>query len=229
VEPEAAAGKAGGAVPGARRRVGAGPRRLDPSRDAAILRAAFEGVAEHGYDRLTMDDIAARAGVGKAAIYRRWPSKAAVVVSAIGWRREQMGAAPVPDTGSLRGDVDAVVAMVPEFTEHDQSAIGVILGVATAATRDPALAAALHEHLLEHARRQLREILGQAVDRGEIPRGRDLTLVPDVLFGLNAMRLVTGQPIDRAWIRQVFEQVILPLVTAPLPAPASRPRQAPGT
>lgn len=227
MKPEAAAGRGGSAVPGARRRVGAGPRRLDPSRDAAILRAAFEGVAEHGYDRLTMDDIATRAGVGKAAIYRRWRSKAAVVVSAIGWWREQVGAAAVPDTGSLRGDVDAAVALVPELTEHDQGAMGVVLGVATAATSDPALAAALHEFVLERAR-MVMVILGRAVDRGEIPRGRSLALVPDVLFGLNALRMMTGQPIDRAYIRQVFDDVILPLVTLPVPAPALPPRQVPG-
>lgn len=226
MEPETAAGRGGG-EPGARRRVGSGPRRLDPSRDAAIMRAALEGVAEHGYDRLTMDDIAARAGVGKGAIYRRWPSKAAVVISAIGWWREQAGAISVPDTGSLRGDIDAAVAMVPEFTEHDRSMMSLILGVATAATRDQALAAALHEHVLERARAVM-VIFGRAADRGEIPRGRDLALVPDVLFGLNALRLATGQPIDRAYIRQVFDDVILPLVTAPLPAPAPRSRPAPG-
>ena len=57
------------------------PGRLDRSLDAAILDATLAGVAELGYDRLNMDDIASRAGVGKAAIYRRWPSKAVVVLS----------------------------------------------------------------------------------------------------------------------------------------------------
>src|SRR5450755_1432516 len=94
--PGVVVNRVGGGIGGGQRRVGAGPRRLDPARDAAILRAALEGLAELGYDRLSMDDIAARAHVGKAAIYRRWPSKAAVVVGAVAWWREQMGTVAVP-------------------------------------------------------------------------------------------------------------------------------------
>jgi AcrR family transcriptional regulator len=203
--------------PGERGRVGAGPRRLDPSRNAAILQATLDGLADLGYDRLSMDDIAARAHVGKAAIYRRWPSKAAVAVAAMVWWREQMGPLVIPDTGSLRGDVEAIIANVPDFDDGDRSVISVLLGLATAASRDQELSAALREHALARPRQGFREILGRAVARGEIPHGRDLALVPDVLFGLNALRVMTGQPIDRAYIRSVFEDVIIPLVTAPMP------------
>jgi AcrR family transcriptional regulator len=224
VELRDAVNSGDGDARGGQRTVGAGPRRLDPSRDAAILRAALEGLAEFGYDRLTMDDIAARAHVGKAAIYRRWPSKAAVVVGSIVWWREQMGTVELPDTGSLRGDVDALIAAGPDLDDGDRSMIGVVLGVATAATHDPALADALQEHVLARPRQLLAAMLGRAVARGEIPAGRDLTLVPDVLFGMNALRLFTGQAIDRAFVRRVFDDVILPLVTAPVPGgPASLP------
>jgi AcrR family transcriptional regulator len=201
-------------------RVGTGPRRLDPALDAAILQAVLAGLAEHGYDRLSMDDIAARAHVGKAAIYRRWPSKAAVVAGAILWWREQVATITAPDTGSLRGDAEAVIAAVPDFDDADRGIIGVILGVATAAAHDPGLATALEEHALARPREALAAILARAADRGEIPPGRDLTLVPDVLLGLNLLRLVTGRPIDRAFVRHVVEDVILPLVTAPLPGPS---------
>jgi len=197
-----------------RRKVGAGPRRLDPALDAAILEATFDGLAELGYDRLSMDDIAARAHVGKAAIYRRWSSKADVVVAVMIRWREQMGATAVPDTGSLRGDVEAIVAMVPDIGEEDRNILGVLLGLATAAARDPALATAFRDHALSRYRQALRAVLDRAVTRGEIPRDRDLTLVPDILFGLNALRIMTGQPIDKAFIRRVFDDVILPLVTA---------------
>jgi AcrR family transcriptional regulator len=198
-------------------KVGARRRRLDPARDAAILEAAFDGLAEVGYDRLSMDDIAARAHVGKAAIYRRWSTKADVVVAAMIRWREQMGAMTVPDTGSLRGDAEAIVAMVPDFGEEDRNVLGVLLGLATAAARDPALATALRDHALSRSRQALRAVLDRAVARGEIPPDRDLTLVPDILHGLNALRLMTGQPIDKAFIRRVFDDVILPLVTAPVP------------
>jgi AcrR family transcriptional regulator len=199
------------------RKVGAGPRRLDPSRDAAILAATFDGLAEVGYERLSMDDIAARAHVGKAAIYRRWRSKPEVAVAAMIWWREQIGAVAIPDTGSLRGDLDAIVAMVPEFEGDDRNSLSVLLGLANAARHDPELAAAIRDHALARSRKSFREVLDRAVARGEIPPGRDLALVPDVLHGMNALRIVTGQPIDKAFVRRVFDDVILPLVTAPVP------------
>src|ERR1700723_3347359 len=86
------------------------PGGLDRSLDATILDAALAGVAEQGFDRLSMDDIASRAGVGKAAIYRRWPSKAVVVADAIAHWRRRLGPVEPPNTGSLRGDIDALIA-----------------------------------------------------------------------------------------------------------------------
>jgi hypothetical protein len=92
---------------------------------------------------------------------------------------------------------------------------GVILGVATAAGRDPALAAALDEHVLSWPRQVLSAVFDAAVARGEIPPGRDLTLVPDIFIGLNMLRLMMGQPGDHAFFRRVFEDIVLPLATAP--------------
>jgi AcrR family transcriptional regulator len=192
--------------------VGGGGRRLDTSRDSAILRAALEALAECGYDRLTMDDVAARAHAGKGALYRRWPSKAALVVDAVVAWRQEFAPLSIPDTGSLRGDVEAVIANVP-MTDVGQVAL--IVGLATAASRDPELRAALSEHVLEHPRRAIREMLDRAVERGEIPRDRVLDLVPDVIIGLNALRVLTGADADRAFFRRVFDEVVYPLVTGP--------------
>jgi AcrR family transcriptional regulator len=187
--------------------------RFDRSLDGAIMDAALRGLADRGYDKLSMDDIASRARVGKAAIYRRWPTKAAVVADAIAhWRR---GLSPVepPNTGSLRGDIEALVASTPDFVEADLNTLQVIAGVATAAARDPVLAAALDELVLSQPRRIVNAMLDQAMARGEIPTGRDLTLIPDVALGLNLLRMVTGRPIDRVFVRRVLEDVILPLAT----------------
>lgn len=193
------------------------PGRLDRSRDPQILDAALRGVAELGYDRLTMDDIAARAGVGKAAIYRRWPSKPVVIADAIAhWRRHQ-GSVEPPDTGSLRSDIEAIVAAVPEFDDAGLSTIQVIVGVATAAMHDPVLAAALDDLVLSPPRQMIRLLLDHAQARGEIPPGRDLSLIPDVALGLNVLRVITGRPIDRVFVRRVLEDVILPLAGAPAP------------
>jgi hypothetical protein len=152
-----------------------------------------------------------------------------VVAAAIGGWRAQLATSEVPDTGTLRGDIEALIVMVPDFGDAERQTISVILGAATAASRDPALAAALDEHVLGRSREVLGGVLARAVARGEIPPGRDLTLVPDVLLGLNALRLVTGRPAGRAFIRKVFEDVVLPLVTAPVPAPPpAGPRRSSG-
>src|SRR5258705_12101241 len=83
--------------------------RLDRSRDPAILNAALAALTENGYDATNMDDIAARAGVGKAAIYPRWSSKAALITDTLGsWRPDPL-THEGPDTGSLAGDLDAIV------------------------------------------------------------------------------------------------------------------------
>src|SRR6516162_5698232 len=108
-------------------------RPLDSSRRAVILEAALEGLAERGYDRLTMDEIAARAHAGKGALYRRWPSKAALVADALIAWREQLAPLQTPSTGSLRGDIEAIIEQVPHFTDADRRMMGVISGVATAA------------------------------------------------------------------------------------------------
>jgi AcrR family transcriptional regulator len=188
--------------------------RWDASLEGAILDAALAAVAELGYDRLTMDDLASRAGVGKAAIYRRWSSKAVVVAEAIAHWRRGRGPEQPPDTGTLRGDLDALVSAVPDYSETDVNTIKVIVGVATAAMHDAVLAAALDDLVLATPRHVLGSVLDRAVRRGEIPFGRDLTLVPDVALGLNVVRMITGKPVDRLFVRRVLEDVILPLATA---------------
>jgi AcrR family transcriptional regulator len=192
------------------------PGRLDRSLDAAILDATLAGVAEVGYDRLSMDDVASRAGVGKAAIYRRWPSKAVVVADAIAHWRRRLGPVEPPNTGSLRGDIDALVAATPDLDDADTNMIRVVVGVATAAMHNPVLAAALDDLVLSTPRQVLRAVVDHAVARGEIPAGRDLSLIPDVALGLNVLRVIAGRPIDRVYVRRVLEDVILPLAGAPL-------------
>jgi AcrR family transcriptional regulator len=198
------------------RRPAGSKRRLDRSLDAAILEATLAGVAEQGYDRLSMDDIASRAGVGKAAIYRRWPSKAVVVADAIAHWRRRLGPVESPNTGSLHGDIDALVAAVPDLNDAELNTIQVIIGVATAAMHNPVLAAALDDLVLAIPRQVVRSVLDRAVTRGEIPAGRDLSLIPDVALGLNVLRVITGRPLDRVYIRRVLEDVILPLSGAPI-------------
>jgi AcrR family transcriptional regulator len=189
---------------------------LDRTKDGAILATALQALAEVGYDRLTMDEIAARAHVGKGALYRRWSSKAALVVDAVtDWHRRQAPAG-LPDTGSLRGDLAAIVAAVPEDGDAGGGEyVALVAGLSTAATRDPELGAALAERVLDGPRRALRELLDRAAARGEIAADRELDLVPDILMGLNLLRTVVGRSVDREFVRRVFDEVVLPLVSAP--------------
>jgi AcrR family transcriptional regulator len=186
--------------------------RFDHSLDATILDAALQGLSELGYDRMTMDDIASRARAGKAAIYRRWPSKAAVVAEAIAHWRRGLGAVEPPNSGSVRGDIDAVVAMTPDFDEAALNTIKVIVGTATAAMHDPTLAEALDDLALAPPRQIIKAILDQAVARGEIATDHDLTLIPDALLGLNVLQVTTGRPLDRTFVRRALEGLLLPLV-----------------
>jgi AcrR family transcriptional regulator len=211
-----AKGDADGSQPRARRN----PARLDRTLDAAILDATLAGVADQGYDRMSMDDVAARARVGKAAIYRRWSSKAEVVSAAIAHWRRRRGPVEPPDTGSLRGDIEILISSVPDYNESDLDTIKVIVGVATAAARDPALAAALDDLVLATPRQVMRSVLDRAVARGEVPAGRDLSLIADTALGLNVLRVIGGRPIDRVWVRRILEDVVLPLATAPPSEPS---------
>jgi AcrR family transcriptional regulator len=197
------------------RRIGSGGRRLDRSRDAAILQAALEGLAELGYDRLSMDEIAARAHAGKGALYRRWRSKAALIVDAVVAWRDARAPVEIPDTGSLTGDIDAMIAAVPDFDDAARQQLAALVGLITAAGRDPELRQALAAGLLERPRRLIREVLQRAVTRGEIPAERDLELIPDIVIGLNLMRILQGELPDREHARRVLQTMIYPLVTAP--------------
>jgi AcrR family transcriptional regulator len=185
--------------------------RLDRSRDPAILNAALAALAEHGYDATNMNDIAARAGVGKAAIYRRWSSKAALITDALVYWRPDLLTDDAPDTGSLDGDFDALVDRVRRI-DDDMVTSDLVLRVALEAAHDRELASALDELMLMRGRRIVGAILRQAVARGEIPAGRNHALVADVLTAMGLMRVVSGQNVDAGFVRQVIDTLILPAV-----------------
>ena len=185
--------------------------RLDRSRDPAILNAALAAVTEHGYNDTKMNDIAARAGVGKAAIYRRWSSKAALITDALVYWRPELLDDETLDTGSLRGDFDAVVART---AHNDDNLISndLVLRVALAAANDPHLAAALDDLMLLRGRRLVTAILDRAVERGEISADRNLALIADALTAMGLMRVISGQSVDATYVREVIDTLVLPAV-----------------
>lgn len=187
--------------------------RLDRSCDPAILDAALAALAEHGYDATNMNDIAARAGVGKAAIYRRWSSKAALMTDALIYWRPELLNDDAPDTGRLAGDLDAIVKRAKR---NDNALISndLVLRVALEAAHDPELATALNDLILFKGRRVLSAVLAQAADRGEIDPNRDWSLVADVLTAMGLLRAISGQRVDGKFVRRVIDTLILPAVRA---------------
>jgi AcrR family transcriptional regulator len=214
-----------------RQPIGGGGKRLDRSRDKAIFDAALEGLGEVGYDRLTMDSIASRAHAGKGTIYRRWPSKAALVVDAIvAWREQVAPAVAVEDTGSLRGDLEALLSVLPDFDVAARRLMTVFAGLVSAAIRDPELKALVENHLLQRPRQVVEMLLARGVARGEISTDRPLRLVPDLIVGLNFVHMMSDSGSDRDYIRRVFDEVVIPLVTSrqPVSRSADAPRKERG-
>lgn len=183
--------------------------RLDRSRDPAILNAALAALTENGYDATNMDDIAARAGVGKAAIYRRWSSKAALITDTLIHWRPDLQNDDTADTGSLAGDVEALIARA-ERNDNELITNDLVLRVALEATHDPELAPALDDLMLLRGGRIVSSILARAAARGEIAADRDWSLVADTLTAMSLLRILKGHTVDAEFIREVLYTLVLP-------------------
>ncbi|WP_282203012.1 TetR/AcrR family transcriptional regulator [Kitasatospora fiedleri] len=196
-----------------------GGRPRDPSRDDELCRAALELLAEIGYERLSIDAVAARAHAGKGAVYRRWSGKAELVVDAI---ERLKGPLAEPDTGSLLGDLEEIARAFAETGSVFETRV--MVGLISAVLQDEVLREVFRRHF-EKSRRQVFEtVFRRAVERGEVPPERDLELLAGLLPALILQRvLLYGTPPDHAFARRVIHEVILPLATAPAPSPASSP------
>ncbi|HEU0054284.1 MAG TPA: TetR/AcrR family transcriptional regulator [Longimicrobium sp.] len=172
---------------------------------AAILDAAVALIREVGYDAVTMDGIAARAGVGKATVYRRWKAKESLVVEAIG---RIVAAMPMPDTGSARGDVMAV--MLGNLRLYQDPASGALLsGLVAAMARSEPIARAVRDGFVATRHAALRTVLARGSERGELRAGADLDLAVELLNGPLFYRfLISGGPVDEALARGTVDAVL---------------------
>jgi AcrR family transcriptional regulator len=201
------------AEPGAQEGAAHRGRQLDASRDAALRDAALELLAEIGYDRMTIDAVAARAKASKMTIYRRWSGKAELVVDAISSIHKPHEA--VPDTGSLRGDLEAMARSSDSPDVRFDAKL--VLGLVTALAHDPELRRIIREQFLGRGGVRLREVFERAVARGEIPPGRNLDLLVSVFPALALQHLlIFGELPDANFAAQVMNDLILPLAVAPL-------------
>jgi len=172
-----------------------GPGRpRDARNDQAILEATLELLQEHGYRGVTIEGVAARAGVGRPTIYRRWPSKPAIVVAAL--VQSARLAIPMPDTGSLRRDLIAFQRHQVELM-NAPDARRVTAGLVADLADDPELADTYVSQYLAPRRAQVWQLLQRGIDRGELSADVDLAFVYDLLVGPLFMRAVVwAQPLE---------------------------------
>ncbi|MPZ74502.1 MAG: TetR family transcriptional regulator [Nitriliruptorales bacterium] len=173
-------------------------RPRDPTVEAAVIDATLAELAAHGFDGMTIDGIATRAGVSKPTIYRRWADKPALAISAIAQLVAQEEGPP--STGDLVGDLTRQLAAAHHNLELSGSVpmLGTVL-----ATRDrhPELLQLYRERLLRPRRRILLGILRDAQRRGEIHGDADLEMASLALIGLLVAGYLAGEDVDRRWLR----------------------------
>ena len=181
-------------------------RPKDARADRAILETTLELIAERGAHAFRTEDVAARAGVGKGAIYRRYRSKEELVTAAVAALvREEIA---VPDTGSTRGDL---LALMREAVELYRSSLpGRLMPKLIGAMADnPELARAVRDRFLAVRRSALSEVLRRGVERGDLRPDLDLELALDVLGGPLFYRLlVTGGPLDEQLAEGVADLIL---------------------
>ncbi|MFE1441170.1 TetR/AcrR family transcriptional regulator [Streptomyces sp. NPDC058739] len=154
-------------------------RPRDPRSHQAIVSAATELVIEVGYAATSIGAVAARAGVGKDTVYRRWRGKPELVFEAVFTTTDH---APVPDTGTLAGDLTALLrGLVDEF--HAPAATAALPGLLADFAADPVLQARIRSDFLAPSKERLLIVFERAVTRAEIAADTPVDLVLDTLAG----------------------------------------------
>ncbi len=171
---------------------------------AAVLGAAMAELGAVGYVALRLEDVAARAGVAKTTVYRRWPTKAALITAAL----DELGRYddPLPDTGTLRGDILAVL-------EDAMSRVGTPEGLAIArmvtTERGVPEVDALVRQLKDKSRNHRAKIVLRAQERGQLPADADPHLILDCVFGVVFARLIRfGEKTDRPTCERLIDLVV---------------------
>lgn len=189
-----------------------GRPRVEGEREDEILDACVELVIELGYDRLTMDAVAKRARASKATLYRRWESKASLVVEAL-IRAKQSPHIGDHDTGSLRGDLLSTFCGNKGINETATKVLGSVI---TALSTDADFASEFREKFIAPKIAITQGIYQRALERGEIGPDVDLEMIGPALAGILLHRtFILGVPPDDATIERVVDHVILPAVQHP--------------
>ena len=178
-------------------------------RETELLDVTLRLLQEHGYDRLTVDAVAATARASKATVYRRWPSKAELVLAAFIEGCRQVAVAP--GTGTLRGDL---LRLGEVIRQHAREQAGTIRAVIVEVSRHPALHEAMQHQFLDQRKALIQEVLRDAADRGEI----DAAVISDELWDLLPGYLIfrsimPSRPPTEHTVQALVDEVIIPSLT----------------
>lgn len=178
-------------------------------REAELLAATLQLLQQHGYERLTVDAVAATAKASKATVYRRWPSKGELVLAAFIEGCRQV--AVHPDTGTLRGDL---LVLGEVITAHATQHSATIRAVMVEVSRDPALREAMQHQFLDQRKALIESVLQQAVDRGEIQAAAISEELWDLLPGYLIFRSVMpNRPPTMKTVETFVDNVLIPSLT----------------
>ena len=185
-------------------------------REAELLAVTLQLLQEHGYDRLTVDAVATTARASKATLYRRWPTKAELVLAAFVEGTRQV--AVDPDTGTLRGDL---LRLGEAICAHVSTHAGTIRAVLVEMSRSAELNAMMQEQFLDQRKALMEHVLARAVDRGEIDASAITEDLWDVLPGYLIYRsILTGRAAVQQTVRDLVDNV-----THPQPHPSTTRRR----
>ena len=179
-------------------------RPRDPEADRAILQATIELLGEIGFSAMSIEGVAARSGVAKTTIYRRFDSKLELVLNAM---NRSLAIDEIPDTGSLRGDIRAMMLERGGMLILGGRGAAIIGTLLVERERNPKLLEPFRRLILEPRLRQLRHITERAIQRGEIRAEADYKFVGASLFGSIVVSTLTGEEIDEEAVERLIDNV----------------------
>lgn len=180
-------------------------RPRDEGADERILSAAAALMLQRGAADVTVDEVAEQAGVGKATVYRRYPSKDAMAAAALNTLFR--ASVPIPDTGSFRTDMEAVYTDTIAFASSQQG--HAFLRLAAGAASRSRKVADLYRIAYENRRDRFGVIIDRALERGELSRDLNRPLFLDSLPALLMFRVITNQPLpEAAQVPELIELIV---------------------
>jgi AcrR family transcriptional regulator len=184
---------------------GRAPHRRDENARHAVLHAADDLLVERGFAGVTIEGIAARAGVAKQTVYRWWNSKVDILLDTL--IDDSSRRLAIPDTGSAVEDARVYLQSLASFVTDDPAG-KVLLALLGHAQHDAAMAARFHERFLDPQRQLEREMLQRGIAAGALPAALDLDAVLDALIGPILFRALTGARIPESFVDRLIADVL---------------------